>query len=100
MNQIDIEKQFHNKGILRGGILLLKAPDALEFVMRCRDNSIKILGIDAFIIANDKTQPLLEHSIDFSAFLGGSKISVFNEASEFLNERMNSDLYFEIVVDL
>ena len=92
-----IEKEFIGKAIIKGGIHLYKSMDALDVIKRCRQFNRNILGIDSFIVTSNITQPVLEHSIDFSTkgIVGGSWL----EAEEFVKTRENSGFLFEIVYE-
>lgn len=68
--------------------------NAIDFVIECSKNNIRILGIDGFFLTTEKTQPSLENSIDFS--LEVNIQNVYKKAIAFL-ENKNEELYFEIV---
>lgn len=91
-----VEMQFADKAIRRGGILLFRKTDALEFVQVCKKQGVDILGIDSFIITDTTTQSSLEHSIDFSDGRFKPLVSIFDEATSFLRKQDDS-FYFEIV---
>jgi hypothetical protein len=91
-----IEQEFSCKGVLRGGLLLLKAKDALDMVRRCRELGIEVLGIDGFRITERTTQPLMEESIDLSRLGGG--INTWAQAESFLGSRVDTNLFFEVVI--
>ena len=101
MNKADqIERGFTSRGMLRGGVLLLRPNDALDMVQNCRRESVSILGIDAFRISSNSTQPVMEDSVDFSRETRrASFLDVWHEAELFLHNRQNKDLFFEIVLD-
>jgi hypothetical protein len=101
MNKADqIESGFTSRGVLRGGVLLLHPNDALDMVQNCRKESVSILGIDAFRISANSTQPVMEDSIDFSREpRPAPSINVWDEAELFLHNRQNKELFFEIVLD-
>jgi hypothetical protein len=91
MNKIEIE--FRNRGVVQGKTLYLKPVDAIEMVKKCKNCGFRIFGIDGVRITDNTTQPDMNHSIDF----GGLKIDCWAGAEQFLKERLDSDLYFEIV---
>jgi hypothetical protein len=101
VNKADrIEREFTNRAILRGGLLLLQPSDAIDMVQRCRQESLAILGIDAFKITATATQPVIEDSIDFSGETRAvHSLNVWQEAEQFLRNRQNKGLVFEIVLD-
>lgn len=91
-----IEREFAARGVVRGGLLLLQAPAALDMVRRCREEGIKVLGLDAFSLSEHTTQPLMEQSTDLTK--SGHSDS-WTEAESFLIGRIHSDLYFEVVIE-
>lgn len=94
----DVEREFRAKGVMRGGLLLLRPADARDMVLRARDEGVKILGLDAFLLRPDETEPVLTHSIDFTTAMLGDQ-DTWKAAGEFLTERMPLDLYFEVIVE-
>jgi hypothetical protein len=101
MNKADqIEREFTSRGILRGGLLLLQPSDAIDMVHRCSEESVPVLGIDAFRIAATTTEPVIEDSIDFSSETRAVRsINAWQEAAQFLRNRQDKGLVFEIVLD-
>lgn len=100
MGLSSIEKLFENVGIIRGGILLLKAPDAIKLISKCENENIKILGIDAFHIAEDKTLPVQFYSEDFSLLNDQVEdLANYLKAKNFLENHSHLDLHFEIIID-
>lgn len=89
-----IERKFVNRGIERGGILLLQRNDAIKFIEECQKQNVIILGIDGFFITEDLTQPSMEHSIDISNKTFTK--SEYNMLTRFLQDK-NSTMYFEII---
>lgn len=94
MNKVEII--FKEKAITRYGITLYSKEDTLDFILKCKDYGIIILGIDAFFISDIATEPSLENSIDYSITMSNGDI--YEKALEFINKR-NEDLYFEIVCE-
>ena len=92
----DIESEFQSKGTMRGGVLLLPPSVAMEFVSKCREAGIKILGLDGFYISRGITQPLMEQSIDFS---GEQNDDCWGKAEAFISKRASSNVFFEVVAD-
>jgi len=90
-----IELMFLDKSIKRGGVVSYPKKDALDFVKECRNQSIRILGIDGFYITETYTQPSLEDSVDYSRLEANV---VYDLAIAFLKDRPD-ELYFEIVCD-
>ena len=92
-----IEKEFRDRAIVRGGLYLFCPKDAVDVVRRCAELGIGIIGIDAFIVNESSIQPLMEHSIDFSAQATcGDKWSA---AELFIVSRAEEGLLFEVVYD-
>jgi hypothetical protein len=93
-----IEDEFRDAGIVRGMTLILQPSDAIAFVRRCRERQVKVLGLDAFHITPETRQPDMGESIDLSLPPHRGE-DCWQLAEEFLNERLNSGLYFEVVAD-
>ncbi len=91
-----VEMQFADKALRRGGMLLFRKMDALNFVQACKKQGVDILGIDSFIITDTTTQPSLEHSVDFSDGRFKPLVSISDEATSFLLKQ-DDHFYFEIV---
>jgi hypothetical protein len=90
-----IEKEFNDKAIIRGGIYLFNSVDDVAVIRRCNELKNRILGIDSFKVTENSTQPILEHSVDFSNNVSDSGNWV--EAEQFIQERFNEGFLFEIV---
>jgi hypothetical protein len=80
--------------MMRGGIELLSARKAIQVIFECKLNKIPVLGIDAFIITSERTQPFLEYSRDTSICAK----SCYEDLIQFLRNISNEELVFEIVV--
>ena len=80
-----------------GGILMLTAEEACRLVRRAEEEKIRVLGIDSFILKDESTQPVLEHSIDYSA-RGFVSDSNWQTAATFIKERASLGFHFEIVL--
>lgn len=90
----ELEAEFQNRFLNRAGIQMLNITDALLYIRRCEEFGIPILGIDGFIIAPNKTQPMMEHSIDLSSpGFGGGHRSAIN----FLTQRSRNDFFYEVI---
>lgn len=90
---MNINMIIHSKAINRHGILLLKIDDLIDIVSICKSEGIRISAIDAFNIENDKIQPLMEDSLDFSG-----KILNWIIVDDYLNRMKSQKYLFEIVV--
>ncbi|MDR0271416.1 hypothetical protein [Paenibacillus sp.] len=91
-----MESNLENKAIIRGGVYYFQAGDAKALIQMCKDNNYKILGIDSVIITEKKTQPVLEHSIDYSDQV---KRGNWDEAIAFIQSKANLNYMFEVVYD-
>jgi hypothetical protein len=92
----DLEQSFAARGIGRGGVLMLSAPDALAFIEVARQQQTPVLGVDSFVVTETATQPLMEHILDLS--VGGMPADTWSEARRFIEQRKDSGFMFEIVV--
>ena len=90
-----IERRFAARGVLRGGLLLLRARDALDMVRRCREEGIEVLALDSFKLTEQTTQPLMEQSVDLST---PDTRDAWAKAEAFLDARADADLHFEVVI--
>jgi hypothetical protein len=91
-----VEQEFAAKGIRRGSILLFKPQDALDMVRRCQEEGIEVLGLDGFKLTEQTIQPVMEQSIDLS--FPRDPGAGWRRAESFLATRLDSDLYFEVVI--
>jgi hypothetical protein len=92
-----IEESFKEKAIIRNNMMLFSKENAMAFIKACEGHNIKILGIDGFYLYNDKIQPSMEDSVDFTSSnykLKGNDI--FTDANEFLISK-GTNLFFEII---
>ncbi len=92
----DLEQAFVAKGIRRGGVLMLPASIAFEFIDAARLAQRPILGVDSFVVTDSTTTSPLEHTLDLS----GADLSVdtWQKAQRFIEEREHLGFVFEIVV--
>jgi len=79
-----------------GGILFLIPSDAIDLIKACQEENRKILGIDAFILSDRGTQPVMEHSIDYSDTYRKNSRN-WDEAINFIEQRKNKGYHFEVV---
>ena len=92
-----VEKLFEDKAIIRGGIMFFSKNNALLFIKACKNSNIQILGIDAFYLSENNTQPSLENSVDFSSSEYIIKAgNIYSMAINFLKGK-DEKLFFEIV---
>lgn len=93
-----IENEFFNQAYMPGSILLFDAETAIKFVKRCKEENVKILGLDGFFVQlNVSNQPSTEHAIDFSSenFKLPKGISEYEFCINFIKK--HPSIYFEIV---
>ena len=81
----ELEQLFVPRGVVRGGLLFLRAPEALEFIEAARLRSLPVLGIDGFELTETTTKPCLEHILDLSP----ERVArdTWQEAKQFVEER-------------
>ena len=78
-------------------MLLFAKEDAFSFIDACKTYNISILGIDSFFLFDDKIQPSLDNSIDFSSnYYKPIFDDIYTESKEFIRHK-DEKLYFEIV---
>ncbi|MBU5351368.1 hypothetical protein KQI74_03690 [Paenibacillus barcinonensis] len=82
-----------DKATVRGGLYLYNFSDAIDLITYCKDNNLSILGIDAFIISKDKTQPVSEHSVDYS---DSSQNGNWDNAITFLQSKSSLNHMYEV----
>ena len=90
----NIEMKFRERGVIRGGILFLRAENAIDMIEQCQIENFAILGVDGFIIKENSTQPVMEHSIDLS----NKANECWDVARHFLISKKFEDLFFEVVI--
>jgi hypothetical protein len=89
--------EFRTPKNTRGGILMLTAGDACRLIARAEEEKIRVLGIDSFMLTETSTQPLIEHSVDYSArdFVADSD---WRTAIAFIEGRASLGFHFEVVL--
>ncbi len=92
-----VESKFKNKAIIRpGGMMLFAKIDAIDFINECKEASIIILGVDAFyMLPENKIQPSMEHSANYSTLNPKEQTASYEEIIEFLKKQPDN-LFFEI----
>lgn len=96
MKKEDILTLINNRAIDKNGILLLDYDDTKEIVELCKENNIDVLGIDAFSLHKDTTQPILDKSIDFSSEF--CKYTTPDKYIKQLNDDYCKKLFFEVTI--
>ena len=94
--QRQFEEKFRGRGIDQAGTLLLRADTALEMVEALPAENIRLLGIDGFRVSEEGTQPLQDDSVDLSR---EERVDAWSKGRDFLKTRLNTDLYFEVVIE-
>lgn len=84
---------FKQYATIRGGIALFPGKIALQILDKLETEHCPILGIDGFTVADNKTQPHMEHSTDLSEIDEG-----LSKAREFLSRRKSLPLLYEIII--
>ena len=97
MTAEQLEGEFRDRGIARGGVLFLRNADAAALIQRAQDARLRVLEVDGFILGDRSTQPSMEHSIDLTSnpYAGDP----WTAAHEFLKQQLGRDLYFEVVLE-
>ena len=95
-----IEKEFEDRGVVRGGELMLRPCDAMVFVAKCRERGVEVLGVDGFRLTEHTIQPVMEQSVDLSQPQKAENLkNCWDRAEDFLRPRASSDLFFKVVID-
>ena len=93
----NVEKKFLQRGLVQPtGWFILSRKDSLEFLGACKEENIKILGIDGFFLLSDGIQPSMDNSVDFSSDYILKTDDIYTDAIEFLKNK-DEKLFFEIV---
>ena len=95
----EIVSELKDKGILIGHTYVFRPPEAISLINKCRQMNRNILGIDVFKIS-EKGNQIVDY-IDYSS--GEFKtnnvqdIGFWDEAEQYIMNRINTDYLFEIV---
>ncbi len=93
-----IEDEYRALSVVPGRMIILSPEHAIALVRRCREKQVKVLGIDGFHITPDAIQPDMGENIDLSR-QEYRKHDCWAFAESFLNARLDSGLFFEVVAD-
>jgi len=96
MKLTSLEEEFEDVGVIVGSVFLLRPRDALHMLKRCMEKRIGVVGVEGFRMIGEKIQPLQEHSIDLEDKDPISYES-FKILEEFIGDRQDEDLWFEVV---
>lgn len=88
----EILDKFSANATHRYGIDLYCIDDAITLVKMCQGEAVPVLGLDAFILEGNKTQPSMDNSIDLSY-----EADCYSIAIDFLEKRRNSNFLYEVV---
>ena len=80
-----------------GGLLLLRAPDAIDLVNRAAEEGVPILGVDGLVVTPASTQSPIEHIADYSSAVALGH-GCWQDAESFIRERAESGLLFELTL--
>ena len=93
-----ILKQYEELASLHWVTPLFPPNVMLEIIEACQKADLRIYGFDGFKLwENDGIQPFMEHSVDYSNI--EDKQEIFRMSREFIVEKADLGLLFEIVVD-
>jgi len=95
MKLTKIERRFQDVALIRGAVFLLRPADAVRFVEECRQAGVRISGIEGFLVAGQRIQPLQDHSVDYCQSDAGNHA----DSATFLTSRQSDDVWFEVVTD-
>lgn len=94
-----IDKYFAEQAHYRGNMILYKHDVAIEYVEKCRDENVVLLGFDGFYLWGKKIQPSMEHSIDFTLSYQPKDIDRYQASLKLLKE-CPKEMYFEFVCEV
>jgi hypothetical protein len=83
---------------VRAGIAWLSPDDAIHAIDAAKSAGVPILGFDAAFFHGGTTQPSLEDSWDYSSGAYPSVADPYAHAIQFIQERAEKGLRFEIVL--
>ena len=93
-----LERAFASRNVSSGGgLLLLRPEDAIELVRCAADEGVPILGVDGMHVTETRTDSPIEHLADFSRRVAEGH-GCWQEAEEFIRERGQSGLVFELTL--
>ena len=98
MKSDQIERAFAPRSVKNSDeLLLFRSADAIELVNQAADEGVPIIGIEGFIVTSTGTRSPAEHIADYSALVAQGH-GCWEEAEQFIRQRGDSDLVFEIVL--
>lgn len=91
-----LEEKYRHKGLVHGGVFLLRPEYALQFVEACEAADIPILGIEGFRVFEERfIQPSQEDTVDFDQ----GHEETYKRASDFLKAYLGGSMWFEVIAD-
>jgi len=84
--------------VRRAGIDWLSSKEAICAIIAARDARVALLGFDAARLGGQMTQPSMVDSRDYSSPTYPSVPDPYADAIQFISERAESGLHFEIVL--
>ena len=93
-----LQREFASRGVSHtGGLLLLRAPDAIALVNRAAEEGVPILGVDGFFVTATTTEAPVEHIVDFSSAVAEGH-GCWQDAETFIQQRATTGLVFELTL--
>ena len=92
---MSVAREFRGQGIVRGRRLLLAPAEAIAMISRAQELGVQILGVESLRVTESTTQPDMSHILD----LGAGGPTSWSEATEFIRERAQMGLLFDVVAD-
>ena len=93
-----LRQEFAPRGVPHaGGLLLLRAPDAIALVNRAAEEGVPILGVDGFVVGPASTQSPIEHVADYSSAVAKGH-GCWQDAESFIRDRAATGLVFELTL--
>jgi hypothetical protein len=103
-----IEDDFRSRGLVDGGLLMLRPSDAIKLVRACRDQRIRVDVVEGFrlypkghhLYPNGGTQPFMEHTLGLAKASddADAEDNCWDLAEEFLERYLTTDLYFNLTL--
>lgn len=96
MKADDLEAEFAGRAVPdSGGLLLLRATDALALVSRASDEGVPVLGVDGY--AKQGAEALPDDIADYAASVAQGH-GCWQQAEAFIRERGRRDMLFEVTL--
>jgi len=93
-----LQKEFAPRRVPHsGGLLLLRALDAIALVNRAAEEGVPILGVDGFVVTPASTESPIEHIADYSSAVAQGH-GCWQDAESFIRDRAAAGLVFELTL--